>query len=502
MCIDELTPQRVFHYFSEIAAIPHGSRNTSEISEYIVKFAKDHNFKYRQDELGNVIIWKPAQNCTTSETVILQGHLDMVCEKEPNYDIDMEAEGLKLCVDGDELKAIGTTLGGDDGIAVAMMLAILEDMEMTHPNIEAVFTVDEEIGMLGAAAIDTSDIKGHIMLNIDSEEEGVFTVSCAGGVVAECELPIEVEQAEGMLVQIKVGGLIGGHSGIEIHKNRANANVLMGRTLQTLRDSIGIKLVDIDGGAKDNAIPIETIATVMLTGDNLKDSPDILDAVYSLLRSLRDTYASEYATTDPDVSLLMRPLGELAPYVMTRESTDRVIAMLRTLPNGIQRMSPDVSGLVQTSLNMGILETESVTRMNCYAMPCKTPVKVTATYCVRSSVASEKNELTSRLCETMKMLGGKVTLHGDYPGWEYNKTSVLRDIMVSVYSDQYGESPAIEAVHAGVECGYFAAKIDGLDCVSYGPMLKEIHTYRESMNIPSVERTYNMTKEVLRRLAR
>lgn len=485
-------PVEVFRAFSEIAAIPHGSRNTEAISRFLVDFAKDKGLKYRQDDPGNVIIWKDGKGDTP---VILQGHMDMVCEKEPGCSKDMSTEGLDLYIDGDELRAAGTTLGGDDGIAVAMMMALLESDDENLPPIEAIFTVDEEIGMLGAAAIDLSDIRGRTMINIDSEEEGVFTVSCAGGVVAKASYPVTFENMTDVSYdgryEITIEGLIGGHSGIEIHKNRANAIVLLGRVLQRLRDEAGIRVIDIEGGAKDNAIPVSARAIICCAN---KD-------IVTLTDSAAEELKAEYAVTDPNISITCRPAESLSFFpdkdkergVMTAGSTDAVIYMLTCLPNGIQRMSPDVEGLVQTSLNMGILQTAAGTGE-------ASDEEVRLTFCVRSSVASEKRMLMDRLRDSMKIIGGDVEYSGDYPGWQYRTQSPLRDLMEEVYTEQYGERPKIEAVHAGVECGFFADKLPGLDCVSIGPKLSEIHTYRESMNIPSVERTYRLVVETLKRL--
>ncbi len=503
-------PKEVFGFFKEIAAIPHGSKNTAAISDYLVDFAVKRGLNYRQDELGNVIIFKAGKG---DAPVILQGHMDMVCEKEPDCNKDMSREGLDLYIDGEELKARGTTLGGDDGIAVAMALAILDRDDNDLPPIEAIFTVDEEIGMLGAAAIDVSDIKGRRMINIDSEEEGVFTVSCAGGVVAKASMAVGRDTVgqppeANNTYSIKVSGLIGGHSGIEIHKNRANAIVLLGRILQRLRDDIGIRIISLRGGSKDNAIPVEAEAVIVTD-----DQAGLIDGV---IDRIREDIREEYRTTDPDIDILCQPIGsaafsdregiaELQP--MTEDSTDKLIYMLTCLPNGIQRMSPDVEGLVQTSLNMGILknirENAPVADKGDSGRDCEVSARdsIELTFCVRSSVASEKDMLKRRLKDMMHAIGGGIEFEGDYPGWQYRVDSPLRDTMKEVYISQHKEEPVIEAVHAGVECGFFADKLPGLDCVSIGPKLSEIHTFRESMNIPSVERTYRLVLETLRRLA-
>ena len=551
--ITNLEPKRVFYYFDEICKIPHGSGNTKAISDYLVDFAKEHGLRYRQDALNNVIIWKDGKG----KPVIIQGHMDMVCEKEPDCTKDMDKEGLDLYIDGNELKAKGTTLGGDDGIAVAMALALLEADDPELPPLEAVITVDEEVGMLGAASIDLSDVEGRTMLNIDSEDEGVFTVSCAGGTMAHTSVDVNREKVAnaGGTYKLSITGLVGGHSGVEIHKNRANAIELLGKSLRRLQDDIGIRLVDIKGGAKDNAIAVSSSAIftvdqasrVSCSGicdlcrtnseEGEKDKEDILNSMKygfiigdanAKLQALKDrlmpnedellektiaiikeSIAIEYATTDPDIEILCKPIdpnsilfkdevptaGRLHP--MTIESTNQVINLITCNPNGIQRMSPDVEGLVQTSLNMGILKTcREVLPGDLIADD-----RIMLTFCVRSSVESEKESLMRKLRDITLAIGGNISFEGNYPGWKYAVESPLRDLMIDVYKEQYGKDPKVEAIHAGVECGYFASKLEGLDCVSFGPDLKEIHTFRESLDIESTERTYKLTLEVLHRLA-
>ncbi len=487
-----LSPAKVFHYFAKIADIPHGSRNTAAISNRLKEFAANHGLKYRQDEMGNVIIRREG---TGDTSVIIQGHMDMVCEKEPGCPKDMMTEGLDLYIDGDELKAKGTTLGGDDGIAVAMALALLESDDDGLPTLEVIFTVDEEIGMLGAAAIDVSDISGRVMLNIDSENEGIFTVSCAGGVVANANIKVKRTPSDhhssSTIYRLNVSGLTGGHSGIEIHKNRANAIVLLGRLLQKLRDEAGIRIISVSGGAKDNAIAVSAEAVIMIEDDPGR-------SLYELTEEFLSDIRGEYTTTDPNITISLSDFNSAdlpdRVTVFDEESTDKTIYMLCCLPNGIQRMSPDVEGLVQTSLNMGILQTvDGNTNTD--------DGSIMLTFCVRSSVASEKKALMNRLRDGMKAIGGYVDFEGEYPGWQYRIDSPLRDILSEVYIEQYGKEPVIEAVHAGVECGFFTDKLSGLDCVSIGPELSEIHTFRESMNIPSVARTYDLVLETLHRIA-
>lgn len=476
MLLQELTKERVFYYFSELAKIPHGSRNTKQISDYCVNFAREKGFEYHQDELNNVIIIKEASKWRENdEPLILQGHLDMVCEKAEGITKDMSVEGLDLCIDGEYLKADGTTLGGDDGIAVAMILAILEDEKISHPRLEAVFTVDEEIGMLGAAAIDVSPLKGHTMLNIDSEAEGIFTVSCAGGVVATLRIPVSREHTYKNSYSIDISGLTGGHSGIEIHKGRASANKVMANILKEVSDRLNIGLISVDGGLKDNAIPVACVAVIA--------SDEKLEDLANTVRSIAQPIAERYKDTDPGMKIDVNLVHDDKKASMTINDTKKVIETLYSLPEGVQEMSADIEGLVQTSLNMGILKT--------------TEDHVEMSYCVRSSVDSQKNGLTDILDKKAYETGGKLILTGDYPGWQYKQDSVLRDRMVEIYKEQYKEEPVIEAVHAGVECGLFAGKIQGLDCVSYGPNLLEIHTYREQMDIESVRRVYAFTRKII-----
>ncbi len=516
--LTHLEPTRVFYYFEEITKIPHGSGNTKEISDFLAAFARENNLKYRQDELNNIVIWKEGKG----KPVILQGHMDMVCEKEPDCNKDMSKEGLDIYVDGGEVRAKGTTLGGDNGIAVAMAMALLELEDDTLPPIEAIITVDEETGMYGAAGLDPNGIEGRLMLNLDSEDEGVFTVSCAGGIRAGLEVditrdnPLSYDKASNdfmadgagsskmannvslvaAIYEIEVKGLIGGHSGIKIHKNRGNAIHLLGRALQGIRDEADIRLITVSGGAKDNAIAVAAKARLALLskGDNAEE---VKTDFINTLKALEADFKGEYATTDREVNISCEELFENTITPMDRESTDKVIYMLCCTPNGVMKMSPDVAGLVQTSLNKGILTTVNKATGEMDA----NGDKVIMTLALRSSVASEKEALKKQLRDMMAAIGGSSDFKGDYPGWQYLVESPLRDLISEVFKDNYGYEPKVEAIHAGVECGYFAEKLPGLDCVSLGPNLREIHTPRESMDIASVERTYKLVLETLRRLA-
>lgn len=474
--LKHLEPKGVFRYFEELCAIPHGSSNTKAVSDWLMEFARERNLEAWQDELNNVVIIKEATpGYEDAAPVIIQGHVDMVCEKAPDCQKDMEKEGLDLAVEGDTVYAIGTTLGGDDGIAVAIALAILDAEDLQHPRVEAVFTVDEEIGMLGAAGMDVSMLRGRRMLNLDSESEGVFTVSCAGGNMTLCTLPLTRAPYEGSALTIIVGGLAGGHSGVEIDKGLGNSSMLMGRVLYAAAQKAELRLVNVAGGLKDNAIPRETTATLVTT------EPGV---VRSVCEEMDAVLKNEYYVTDPGVFVSVTEGTASLP--MDEGTTKKVLCFLTCLPNGIQAMSADIPGLVQTSLNLGILNT--------------TETELHSGSCVRSSVDSQKQMLVDRICCLMETLGGTVEVSGDYAGWAYQQESPLRDLLVQVFTEQSGCEPKIEAVHAGLECGVFISKLPGLDCVSLGPDLTEIHTCREKLHIASTQRLWSLVVETLKRM--
>ena len=474
--LENTEPKSVMAHFEDLCRIPHGSSNTKAISDYCAGFAKKHGFTFYQDELNNIIIVCPAsEGYESSPPVIIQGHLDMVCEKEHDCDFDFKKDALRLKIDGDFISAEGTTLGGDDGIAVAMALAVMADKSIPHPEIEAVFTVDEETGMTGASAIDLSMLRGKMLLNIDSEEEGILTVSCAGGSCTKSIIPVEYSKAHGNIYKIVIDGLAGGHSGVEINKGRGNANILMGRLLYALSKKADIRIAELEGGMKDNAIPLSSTAVIVCRGE-----------INEVIEQYKAVFKNEYKTTDPNVSVRAQFLGSYARSAADADSTNRILTCLAAVPNGVQSMSCTIDGLVQTSLNLGIL------RLNSKEM--------TACFSVRSSVGSEKQMINTRLEALTCALGGKIEITGDYPAWEYRPDSSLRTLMTDVYREQYGSEPKIEAIHAGLECGIFCGKIDGLDCVSFGPDLLEIHTVRERMSISSVQRVWEYLKEVLKRL--
>ncbi len=474
MVIGNIEPKSVMSIFETICSIPHGSGNTKALSDWCVAFARQRGLEHYQDDLNNVIIIKEATpGYENAEPVILQGHIDMVCQQEPGLDKDMTKDGLDLAVEGDNIHAIGTTLGGDDGTAVAMALAVLDADDIPHPRLEVMLTVDEETGMYGAAGIDVSPLKGKTLLNIDSEEEGIFTVSCAGGARANCFLPVKCEMTEGELISVEISGLKGGHSGVEIDKGRANANILMGRFLSLLpHDSF--RIVSLSGGSADNAIPLRSQAE--LVGNR--------DEIFAAVEKAEAIFKKEYRNTDSGVCVKAEPKAISAFKALDSESSRKVCDLLVLVPNGIRAMSTDIPGLVETSLNLGILKLEDGV--------------LRASFALRSSVGSRKEMLKTKLHAVLRVLGGHVEITGDYPAWEYRADSPLRDRMVEIYRRQYGAAPEVLAIHAGLECGLLSAKIPDLDCVSIGPNMKDIHTTKETMSISSVQRVWKFVLEVLK----
>ena len=474
-----LQPSGVFEMFEQLCGIPHGSRNTKAISDFCVRFAQEHGLDYRQDDSNNVILFAPATpGMEQAQPVMLQGHLDMVCEKEADCPLDLQKEGLNLRTDGEWIWAEGTTLGGDDVIAVAYALAILADPTIPHPPLEVVLTTDEEIGMLGAAAIDLSEVKARRVLNIDSEEEGVLLAGCAGGATVCCHIPLMWTLKKGLRATVQITGLRGGHSGMEIQKGRANANKLMGRFLNEMDEIFAYALCTVNGGNKDNAIARESTADVVIL-------PERLAELTAFAAQRQEAYRAEYGETDPDITIAVTPGTEDTFEIMMGDCRRSVLSVLQQLPNGVQQMSRDIEGLVQTSLNLGILKVDFR--------------GIHLTSSVRSSVNAEKQQLIQQLAEICGKLGGSCEVMGEYPAWEYKADSPLREIMTEVYMEQYGRKPAVEVIHAGLECGLLSGKLDGLDCVSFGPDIVDIHTTREKLSIPSVQRTWKLLLEVLKR---
>ena len=471
-------PAKVLGFFEEICQIPHGSGNTKQLSDWLVDFAKARNLEHYQDELNNVIIIKEASaGYEGSEPVILQGHIDMVCNQEESCTKDMATEGLDLAVDGDLLYAEGTTLGGDDGIAAAFMLAMLDDDSLAHPRVEAVFTTEEETGLYGAEAIDVSPLKGKRFINIDSEDEGIVTVGCAGGVTGIGSIPFGREAFDGQAFEVKIFGLRGGHSGTDIIFGQENAAKVLGRLLYELQEEAGARIVSLEGGVADNVIPTSASALIKVPSASAAKAREVFDVC-------KATFAHEFKV-DPDFDMTLSET-DCALDPMDADSCQKVLAYLIGTPNGIEKMTHGIDKLPQTSLSLGVLRTLDDA--------------VEYVFCIRSAVDSECEMLARRLECQIKPLGGTLRREGPYPGWEYQADSPLRDLICEVYKEQTGKDMIVEAIHAGLECGYFSGKMPGLDCVSIGPDVNDVHTPNETLSISSTQRTWELVKEVVARM--
>lgn len=481
--LENLKPQNVFKYFEDISKIPHGSGNTKEISDYVSEVAKEYGLKYIQDEYNNVIVFKDgADGYEEKDPVMLQAHLDMVCEKnfETDAKFDFLNDPLKLFVMDDYIGAKGTTLGGDDGIGVAYMLALLTDETIIAPPLECIFTTDEEVGMEGAQALDVSQLRSKKLINLDHEEEGIILTSCAGGRKAHLAVPVRLVERKGVKYKLVICGLLGGHSGTEINKYRGNANLLMGRLLHFIGTKIYFDLINVNGGLQDNAIPRECNAEILI---NDKD----VDKLEGIVSEFEATLKNEYRTVEKNMMIYCENCDELLTKVLTPKTKERVIFLLNTLPDGVQRMSPDTPDLVQTSSNVGIIKLSKE--------------KFEVLISVRSSLTSEKEALCAKIKYLVETIGGNYSEEGDYPAWEYKEDSQLRECLIKCFRNVYDSEPKIEGIHAGLETGLFYEKIKGLDIVVIGPEVLDIHTPKERMNIPSVERVWNLILELLKCLA-
>lgn len=481
--LENLKPQAVFNYFEEITQIPRGSGNEKGISDYLVNFGKSLGLETVQDEHLNVIIRKPAtKGYENAKGVIIQGHMDMVCEKNKDTIHDFENDPLKLRIEGDNIFATGTTLGADNGIAVAYGMAVLASNDIAHPAIELLVTTDEEAGMSGAMGLDGKHITGKILLNIDSEEEGEILVSCAGGVRTKATLDLiwEPVNEELKAVELRIRGLKGGHSGMEINKERGNSNKLLGRVLARAIKEVPFNIGLINGGSKNNAIPREAEALLLIEETNVSKLKE-------LAKHFDTIFKNELRTQDSDVRVEFEEQSEVPTEMFTAQCTKKAIDILNLIPNGVDTMSVDILGLVQSSTNIGVVTT--------------TENAVEYDSATRSSVATLKEELVERARRIVELAGGRFETASDYPAWEYNPKSEIRDIAKDVYKKVTGEEPHFTAIHAGVECGLLSEKVEGgLDMISFGPNMWDVHTPNEHLSISSVEHVWKFLIELLKEL--
>lgn len=472
----ELEPREVFDWFYTINQIPRESGNEEAISNFLVDFAKERNLEVTRDEVFdevfNVIIKKPASpGYESAEPVIIQGHMDMVCVKTDNSNHDFTTDAIEMVVEGNTLRAKETTLGADDGIVVAMQLALL-DGDYAHPSLEILITTNEETTMAGAAAVQAGQLQGTRLLNIDGEEEGVFQTSCAGGTVISSHFSLEKEAYQVKGYRLMVHGLKGGHSGMEINQGRGNANLLLFRVLRELAKKEDLQLAQVSGGSRDNVIPSQAVADVV--GGDFTSLQQGLKEIEALLKK-------EYATSDPDLALTLEEIAVEAVY--PKELTNRLLNFFALLPNGVQALSQDVEGLVQTSLNNAVL--------------LETDQEVVLQTSLRSSMGSQLEELAEKLAILAQQFGARSERNHDYPSWDFEPNSPLREQCLHVYEEVVGRKASYDAVHAGLECGFLKGALPDCDMISYGPNIYDVHSTKERMDIDSVARTWAFTKALL-----
>lgn len=475
-------PEALFHFFEDISAIPRGSGNEKGISDFLVSFACERGLDVYQDDVYNVIIKKAASaGAEGAAPVMMQGHIDMVCDKLASVEHDFEHDGIELVVKDGVLTANGTTLGADNGIAVALMMTVLDDDTLVHPALECVFTTDEETGLIGAETLDKSKISARTMINLDSEEEGVATVSCAGGVVATLTRSFSRERIEGSSLTIEISGLLGGHSGSDIHLERGNANLLMARIVEQVMRGTAARLVSFDGGTKDNAITRECKAVLAFA-----DASDAQHAA-DIARDVAADISRELEVFDPSFACAVEVADGVALDAMDAKDSWALISLIRLAPNGVLRRNVAADGFVEVSSNLGVVVTEEGS--------------VTVLLSPRSSISSLQEEIKERIQTLADTLGFNVSFDNEYPGWSYAEHSHVREVFQESYRELFGTELKIESIHAGLECGLFAEALPGLDAIAVGPTLSNVHTPDESMSLDSAERFYELLVDVLKRLA-
>lgn len=476
--LNGIEPERVLYYFEEICNIPHGSANTEKISEYCVEFAKKHNLRFVKDDANNVVIYKDgSKGYENSKPLILQGHIDMVCQKTPDSSINFETDGLDIFVDEDYIKAKGTTLGADNGIAVAMTLAILESDKIEHPPIEAVFTSDEEIGMLGALKLDTSVLSGSRMINLDVGCNSEAIISCAGGSDVLIRIPAARKIVCGKKITITLKGLKGGHSGGAINCGRVNANILAGRILSHVKKISEFDILEINGGDKGNVIPSLCEFSLVVPES---------DKIISSLEDYCEVIKSEISDREENFEMLIQVDNEDNYNVLKENLRDKLIYLLESVPNGVIEMSTKIENLVQTSLNLGVLKTNDD--------------EIIMLHTLRSSKQTALDYLEERMCQIASYNECTVETSGHYPPWEYKDDSQLRGKYIECYEKMFADKPGIYAVHAGLECGVFASKIKDFDCISIGPDMHDIHTVNERLSISGTKTFFEFLLSFIKEL--
>jgi len=478
--IQGLKPERVWHFFNEISAIPRGSKNEKAVLEYIKKAAAGMGLKAKQDKVGNVVVAKPGTAGKENSTaIVLQVHTDMVCEKNRDVQHDFLKDGIKFHREGNFIKADGTTLGSDDGIGVAALLALLEDKSLTHGPIEGLFTIDEETGLTGANFIEPGFITGKIMMNLDSEDEGVLYIGCAGGMDTTITIPAKKKVVTGKVavLNVMIRGLKGGHSGVDIHLGRANALKLLTRTLMAIDGKTKMKLVSLEGGSKHNAIPREAEATIVVpAADEAK--------VLKVADECGKIFLNAFMSVDPGVKVVVEK-GKKAKQALDDAAKKKVLGTLASLPHGVIRMSSDIPDLVETSTNVAVMRTERA--------------GVTIVTSQRSSIESEKDMIAAQVASVGQLAGAKIKVSDGYPGWQPNVSSAVLQKGKQVYKNLYGKEPSVKAIHAGLECGIINDRVGGdVDTISFGPTIIGPHSPDEHVAIDSVEKFYKFLTEIVK----
>lgn len=482
--LSHLKPEHVWKHFESMCAIPHPSRHEAKIAEYVINQASALGFSHRQDDVGNVLVTVPASSGRESSPIIvLQGHLDMVPVAAPGVVHDFEKDPIIPYVDGDFVRAKGTTLGADNGIGGALMLAIMEDRSLTHGPMELLFTINEESGMDGAHGLKADFVKGRSLINLDTEEFGEFYISCAGGGDSIIRMPLtrEVGAIAGGAMQLKVAGLKGGHSGVDINAGRGSGNKIIARLLSAGIDAAAFRLISIKGGNKRNSIADGAVAVLVIDPDQ---APKFKEAIYSTAQII----TSEFEKTDPNLMITLEPLPEMTLPVkpLTICSTKQVVDLLIALPHGVITMSPEVAGLVESSTNVGVIDMDNST--------------FTVNMLSRSAVTSHLEMMKRQIRTIARFVGAEVEEPRGYPGWKPNMDSPLLKSAMNVYKGIYGADPAVKAIHAGLECGLFSEKLPGVDMLSIGPEMHNVHSPAEELNIPSVPKTYDLLVAILKAL--
>lgn len=474
MDLTQLEPQIIWKNFSLLNAVPRPSKKEEKVIAFIKNFGENLGLETRVDQVGNVIIKKPATaGMENRKPIVLQSHLDMVCQKNSDIDFDFETQGIKMVVDGDWVKAQGTTLGADNGLGVASILSILESSTIPHPALEALFTIDEETGMTGAIGLKPGELHGEILLNLDTEEDDEIDIGCAGGIDVTATQNYPLHQAEGDLVKIEIKGLRGGHSGMDIHKGFGNANILLGRLLYTGTDGLNLQLISIDGGGLRNAIPREATAVLAV-----KDGASFVQKANELKAALLE----EFAEIEKDLQITISSASS-DEKAISPDDSKKIVLALKAVHNGVYRMSPDVANLVEASNNVARVELLNGT------------LKILNLS--RSSVESSKMAVAEQLKSVFELAGLQVEFSGSYPGWKPKPGSEIVQLMEKIYEADFNEPPQVVACHAGLECGIIGANYPQMEMVSFGPTIRGAHSPEEKASIPSVQKYWKFLQQIL-----